>query len=106
MPPPDLRDASGTHYPHWALEGSRNSVWKESWKLKQRESLQSPASEALSPMPAPPPAASGPSEAGQLMPERNTQTARKECQQILHFPKTECFPDMEQRDANQKTLWA
>lgn len=50
--------------------------------------------------------ASGPSEAGQLRLERNAQTARKECQQILHFPKTECFPVTEQRDANQKTLWA
>lgn len=45
-------------------------------------------------------------EAGQLTPERNTRTSRRECQQILHFPKTKCFQVTEQRDANQKTLWA
>ncbi|CAN0569644.1 unnamed protein product [Rangifer tarandus platyrhynchus] len=43
MPLPHLPASSGAHSPHRALEGSRNSVWKESWKLKQRESLQSPA---------------------------------------------------------------
>lgn len=90
MPPRHLLAASGAHSSRQALEDS-GTLWKESWKLKQRRESAKPSIKGLvSYADAPLQQHLVHLEAGQLTPEKHTNL-RKECQQILHFPKTKCF---------------
>lgn len=101
MPPRHLLAASGAHSSArpWKTPGT---LWKESWKLKQRESLQSPASRPCLLCPCPL------SSIWSILrqdssPKREThKKPQKRCQQICTFQKQSHFQVTEQRDASQK----